>query len=69
MVWRRGGKGHVAFVYGRDSVSGEIIVLGGNQNDSINFMLQSDTTKFLLATIFLLHIQSWVEGCFKYLMS
>ncbi|MBJ8997821.1 MULTISPECIES: TIGR02594 family protein [Citrobacter] len=45
MVWRRGGKGHVAFVYGRDSVSGEIIVLGGNQNDSINFMLQSDTTK------------------------
>lgn len=48
MVWRRNGKGHVAFVYGRDSISGEIIVLGGNQDDSINFMLESDTTKVLV---------------------
>lgn len=41
-------QGHVAFVYGRDSKTNEIIVLGGNQSDSINFMLQSNTTKELV---------------------
>ena len=44
-IWKKGEKGHVAFVYGKDVITNEIIVLGGNQNDSINFMLQSDTTK------------------------
>lgn len=48
MVWRKGEHGHVAFVYGRDTISNEIIVLGGNQNDSINFMLESNTTKKLV---------------------
>lgn len=38
-------QGHVGFVYGKDSKSDEIIVLGGNQNDSLNFMLKSDTSK------------------------
>ncbi|MFC0227878.1 LysM peptidoglycan-binding domain-containing protein [Serratia aquatilis] len=38
-------QGHVAFVFGIDSVTSEIIVLGGNQNDSLNFMLKNDTSK------------------------
>ncbi|BCU89317.1 LysM domain-containing protein [Yersinia pseudotuberculosis] len=45
MIWQKSGNGHVAFVYGKDSVTDQIIVLGGNQDDSINFMLESDTTK------------------------
>lgn len=38
-------QGHVAFVFGMDSVTNQIIVLGGNQSDSLNFMLKSDTSK------------------------
>lgn len=45
MVWRKGKQGHIAFVYGKDMASGEIIALGGNQNDRITFMLKSETTK------------------------
>ena len=45
MVWRKGTQGHVAFAYGKDSVSGEVIALGGNQNDRITFMLKNETTK------------------------
>lgn len=45
MVWRKGKQGHIAFVYGKDTVSGEVIALGGNQNDRITFMLKSETTK------------------------
>lgn len=45
IVWKKGKQGHVAFVYGKDSVSGEIIALGGNQNDRITFMLKSETSK------------------------
>lgn len=49
-VWwsSRKKQGHVAFVFGKDSETNEIIVLGGNQNDSINFMLKSDTSKSLV---------------------
>lgn len=49
-VWwsSRKKQGHVAFVFGKDSETNEIIVLGGNQNDSINFMLKSDTSKPLV---------------------
>jgi hypothetical protein len=32
-------------VYGKDTVSGEVIALGGNQNDRITFILKSETTK------------------------
>lgn len=48
IVWKKGGEGHVAFVYGKDTVSGEVIALGGNQNDRITFMLEADTTKKLV---------------------
>ncbi|EQC4551525.1 LysM peptidoglycan-binding domain-containing protein [Cronobacter malonaticus] len=41
-------QGHVAFVFGRDNKTNEIIVLGGNQDDSLNFMLKSDTSKPLV---------------------
>ena len=41
-------QGHVAFVFGLDGKTNEIIVLGGNQNDSLNFMLKSDTSKPLV---------------------
>lgn len=45
MVWRKGKQGHIAFAYGKDTASGEIIALGGNQNDRITFMLKNETTK------------------------
>lgn len=45
MVWQKGKQGHVAFAYGKDTISGEVIALGGNQNDKITFMLKSETTK------------------------
>ncbi|WP_124950422.1 TIGR02594 family protein [Sulfuriferula thiophila] len=48
IVWQKSGKGHVAFVYGKDSISLKTIALGGNQNDKITFMLETDTTKTLV---------------------
>jgi len=45
MVWKKGSQGHIALCYGVDAHSGEAIALGGNQNDSINFMLKTGTTK------------------------
>lgn len=48
VAWRKGGEGHVAFVYGRDAVTGEVIALGGNQGDRITFMLESETSKKLI---------------------
>lgn len=45
MVWRKGKEGHIAFVYGKDIPTEEIIAIGGNQDDRITFMLKSDTTK------------------------
>ncbi|MBV8646712.1 TIGR02594 family protein [Paludibacterium sp.] len=48
-VWKKGGEGHVAFCYGIDTVTGEVICLGGNQDDRITFMLgKSGTTKKLV---------------------
>lgn len=47
--WRSSQKqGHVAFVYGTDSKTDEIIVLGEHQNNSLNFMLKIDTSKGLV---------------------
>jgi uncharacterized protein (TIGR02594 family) len=45
MVWKKGSEGHIAFAYAKDSVSGEVIALGGNQNDRITFMLMTETSK------------------------
>lgn len=42
---KKGKQGHIAFAYGKDTASGEIIALGGNQNDRITFMLKNETTK------------------------
>jgi len=37
-------QGHTAFVYGKDD-AGETILIGGNQDDKISFMMKSGTTK------------------------
>lgn len=44
-VWNGRGGGHVAFCYGIDIKTGEVICLGGNQNDRIIFMLQKSGTQ------------------------
>ncbi|SET60694.1 LysM peptidoglycan-binding domain-containing protein [Thorsellia anophelis] len=42
IIWEKpSGSGHVGFIYGKDKVSNDMIILGGNQNDSINFRLKS----------------------------
>jgi uncharacterized protein (TIGR02594 family) len=42
-VFGRSGGGHVCFVYSLSDTSGQIIVLGGNQGDQINFVSRSGT--------------------------
>ncbi|WP_394538504.1 TIGR02594 family protein [Lysobacter enzymogenes] len=44
LVKKTSVQGHTAFVYGKDS-TGETILVGGNQDDKISFMMKSGTTK------------------------
>lgn len=46
-VFGRKGGGHVAFVYGKQKASENIIVLGGNQGDMITFVARSPTKSLL----------------------
>ena len=42
-VKSRKGGGHVTFVVGRDTRTGKLVCLGGNQGDSVNFTLYNDS--------------------------